>query len=335
MQAAAADEEDDDDEIFVYMGGDQEVPEGVRRARIHKSVKRVPQYAFYNCMQLIYVEFHDGIEIIERAAFYHCHSLKSVKLVGVKIIQLRAFAQCKQLTDVEFGDELETIGMQAFQSCESLKKITMPSSVRIIGELAFLDCLGLSDVECGEGLERILRGAFNSCRSLLRIVLPLKGDIIPDIIAGAFITVDNFVFPFCPNLRSIDLVGGVHKTVASLHLEGWRIEMKGEIDRINQVLPNTEEEEKTEAIQQWMRSVIHRLDHYKAEHCELLKEATTLLELTLWKANLGDNEGEGGALEIEGVRMTRGRRKRARKETCVTSGASVVIKNVLPFLRLQ
>ena len=30
---------EDDDEIFIYTGGDQEVPNGVRRVRIHKSVK--------------------------------------------------------------------------------------------------------------------------------------------------------------------------------------------------------------------------------------------------------------------------------------------------------
>eukprot|EP00573_Skeletonema_grethae_P000936 CAMPEP_0201688944 /NCGR_PEP_ID=MMETSP0578-20130828/2607_1 /ASSEMBLY_ACC=CAM_ASM_000663 /TAXON_ID=267565 /ORGANISM="Skeletonema grethea, Strain CCMP 1804" /LENGTH=316 /DNA_ID=CAMNT_0048173429 /DNA_START=675 /DNA_END=1623 /DNA_ORIENTATION=- len=46
----------------------------------------------------------------------------------------------------------------------------------------------------------------------------------------------------------------------------------------------------------------------------MLKEATTLLELALWKVNLDDKEGG----EREGVRTTRGRRKRARKEICVT-----------------
>jgi hypothetical protein len=63
-----------------------------------------------------------------------------------------------------------------------------------------------------------------------------------------------------------------------------------------------------------------------------LKEATTLLELALWKANLDDNNGD--RLEREGARTTRGSRKRAREEICVTSGADVVIKNVLPFLQL-
>ena len=61
-------------------------------------------------------------------------------------------------------------------------------------------------------------------------------------------------------------------------------------------------------------------------------EATTLLELALWKANLDGNEG---GLEREAVRTKRGHRKRARKEISVTSGASIVIKNVLPFLMLE
>ena len=35
-------------------------------------------------------------------------------------------------------------------------------------------------------------------------------------------------------------------------------------------------------------------------------------------------------MEREGVGTTRSRRKKASKEVCVTSGASIVIKNVLP-----
>ena len=121
-----------------------------------------------------------------------------------------------------------------------------------------------------------------------------------------------------------------HNTVASLHLEMWKNEMKREIYRMNQVLPNTDAAHKTEEIQQWLKSVIQRINHYKAEHKRILKEATTQLELALWKINLDDNEG--GKLERDGVRLTRGRRKRARKDSCITSGASIVIENVLPFL---
>jgi hypothetical protein len=110
-------------------------------------------------------------------------------------------------------------------------------------------------------------------------------------------------------------------------MESWRNNMMNGINRINQVLPNTDAEQKTGAIQQWMSSVIHQLNHFKGEHHEILKEATSLLELALWKASL-DNKG---GLEREGVRN----QKRARKEICVTSGANIVIKNVLPFLALK
>ena len=315
-----------DDDIFVYMGGDQQVPDGVRHARIHKSVKIVRARAFSNCGHLISVEFHRGIEIIiEEYAFYRC-PLRSVKLLGVKIIKAYAFCECP-LTDVEFGDKLETIEKEAFACSNStyrnaLKtKIKMPS-VRTIRESAFAWCTEITDVEFGEGLRTLKEDAFKFCRKLKRIALPLKDDMIGD-----------WVFYQCLKLETVDLVGEIHNTVASLHMESWRIKMNKEVNRINQTLPTTNDRLQTNVIQHWMRSVIRRLDGYKAEHKAILKEATTLLELALWKANLDDNKRGKG--EREKVRTTRGSRKRAREDSSVTSGAAVVIKNVLPFLQLS
>ena len=348
---------DDDDDIFVYMGSNQRVPDDVRRARIHKSVKIVQARAFKDRRQLIYVEFHDGIEIIEEEAFSGCPLRGGIKLLGVKIIKEWAFRDCNDLTDVEFGDKLETIEFGAFIFCYSLKNIKLPS-VRTIGFRAFAGCDELFDVEFGEALRTLEGEAFSSCFKLKRIALPLKDYMIED-----------NVFLFCPKLTTVDLVGGIHKTVASLHDESWRNEMNNEINRINQTLPTVEQDQslptiesiKTAVIQQWMESVIDRLDHYKAEHKALLKEATTLLELALWKTKLGDNvKDEKVAMEMERltarkkncvtscarkviknvlrvveVRTRRGGRERARKELSVTSGADVVIKNVLPFLKLE
>ena len=312
--------QEDDDDIFVYMGGNQVVPERVRRARIYEGVKIIRARAFYNRQQLISVEFHDEIEIIEEHAFSGCVRLRgSIKLLGVKIIKVKAFQNCNRLTDVEFGDKLETIERIAFYSCYSLRNITMPS-VRNIEMWAFTNCGQLTDLELPEGLETVEDGAFENCQRLRRITMPLKENMV------------GYAFSHCRNLTSVDLVGGIHKTVASLHMESWRNELKGEINRINRVLPNTHALSMDAEIQQWLRSVIGQLNHYKAEHQKILKEATTLLELALWKANLDDNGGEGGVLEREGVRTTRRQLKRARKEICVKSGASIVIKNVLPFL---
>jgi len=313
--------DDDDGEIFVYTGGDQQVPRHVRRVRIHKSVKIIPRVAFQNCRYLIYVEFHDEIEIIEEYAFHCCSSLRGcIKLLGVKIIKEKAFNECSALTGVEFGDVLETIKFSAFRGCKLFTSIKM-LSVRTIGTHVFANCDELYHVEFGEALRTLDIFAFLCCSKLNRIALPLS------------CTVRFRAFYKCPNLKIVDLVGGVQNTVTSLHMESWGNELNNNIDRINQTLRVVGNEGKTEAIQQWMETVIRQLNHYKTEHKALMKEATTLLELALWKANLDDNEG--GKLASEGVRTQGGGRKRARTESYVTSGADVVIKNVLPFLQLR
>ncbi len=72
--------------------------------------------------------------------------------------------------------------------------------------------------------------------------------------------------------------------------------MHEEINRVNQVLSTTPVNEKTGVIRQWMESTLDKMDHYKAEHYRCVKEGTTLLELALWKAKLGENE-EHAAME--------------------------------------
>ena len=321
--------------VFVYTGGDQQVPDEITHAIIDPSVKIVRARAFYGRWQLISVEFHDGVEIIEEEAFTNCISLCGpMKLLGVKIIKEKAFQFCRELTDVEFGDQLETIEQFAF-AYTSLKKISM-SSVRTIGKRVFDRCDELTDVKFGEGLRTLEGLAFSNCPKLERIALPLKDDMIED-----------HVFYNCPTLTTIDLVGKIHQTVASLNLESWRNAMNNEINNINQVLPTLrgksgeaygtksiveERSAKTRFIQWWMGSVIRQLDRYKTEHCKLLKEATTLLELALWKANIDDNIGGEG--EREGVRPL-AELEGAMAEMRVTSGADVVINNVLPFLVLK
>jgi hypothetical protein len=65
-----------------------------------------------------------------------------------------------------------------------------------------------------------------------------------------------------------------------------------------------------------------------------LKKATTLLELAMWKAKLAgftaDDDkkcpvAKKAKIDIEG----------ARKEARITSGANIIIKNVLPYLKME
>jgi len=95
------------------------------------------------------------------------------------------------------------------------------------------------------------------------------------------------IFTGCVNLERVDLVGGIHDTVAALQLNNWRNDMNEEIDSINQILPtaraggdaDSDVGEKAIVIRTWIRSVLHKIVDYKAQHHRLLMEAATTLGL--------------------------------------------------------
>ena len=185
---------------------------------------------------------------------------------------------------------------------------------------AFIQCKALTNVEFGMELESIGKWAFSHCTSLERITIPLKGGMI---------TRDD-IFKGCKNLKQVDLVEEaiLHKTITALQMKEWRDDMNEEIASIKQILPTTPAGNvygdvggKAEAIRVWIRSVLHKIVHYKAEHHRYLNEATITLELALWKKRLSEiNVPEG---DEEG-----------RASCRVKCGADIVMKNVLPFLEL-
>jgi hypothetical protein len=311
------------DDIFVYTGGEQRVPDDVKRVRIAENVDTIPDGTFHSCDQLIEVGGHDKIKKIERYAFCRCTSLRRVtKMTGIIEIEAYAFFYCSALSELDF-DKLEIIGCSAFVKCNSLKPIHMPS-IRRVGTGAFMSC-GLINVMFGKGLERI-ENAFYECTALRSIVIPLKDNLF----------INNNAFAHCEDLsRVYTLDGAIQTTISSLHMESWRDEMEDEIDSINQTLPNIRANEKSQAIQEWITRVLGRIEHYKSEHQILLKEAMTLLELALWKAKLLNEVDEKKCNVDEVTKKSKIDAEAARKENRVTCGASIVIKNVLPFLALK
>ena len=319
----------DGNNIFVYMGGEQVVPDGVTHAVIDPSVKIVPRGAFSYRRQLVSVIFHDGVEIIEDDAFAGCESLRGIKLLGVREIGVEAFDGCSALSDVEFGNRLETVGKCAFRYCTSLRSIKM-QSVRTVHGWAFCNCYQLIDAEFGIDLETIGVDSFYKCPRLQRIVIPLKDNLFPlSANEGRYNHFDE-----CDNLTRVDIVGieGINNTISSLFLESWRDELNQEIDRINQELPNTHNSEKANTVRRWITSVIDRMEHYKAEHNRLLKEHMTQLELAVWKTKLDEKEDKS-TMKVQSKRAKFDEGS-AREEKRITSGADIIIKNVLPFLKL-
>jgi len=315
-----ADHHPADGNIFVYTGG--HAPHHVINVIIDQSITVIDPRAFEGCL-VESVECHDELERIEERAFAECRALKKIKIPGVKVICSSAF-YFSGVIDVEFGDKLITIELQAFKSCSRLKRVRMPS-VRNIGMDAFRDCSDLEYVELSEELQRISNNAFDSCMSLKHITIPLKQNMIMD-----------DVFFRCRQLTAVDLAGGVQKIVSYLHFESWKNEMNERINQINHDLPNTPSYRKSSVIREWIESIDSRMRYYKFEHYRLLQEATTLLELALWKAKLDEDDKKNmpddfskGKANIATTNVDD-----ERKYNRITSGASIVIKNILPFLEL-
>jgi hypothetical protein len=325
------------EDIFVYTGGI--APQHVVNAIIDESVEEIDNEAFYRHPNLQSVVCHAGLLKVGTKAFQNCSSLQRVKMPGAKIIETFAFSCCRSLTNVEF-DKLETVGQAAFNNCTSLQRVKLPKA-KTIGQSAFINS-GIEDAEFGEYLETIGSSAFWASK-LRRIAIPLRDEMFQwNNYMGTYTQ-----FRECPDLTTVDLVGRIHKTVASLHFESWRNEMTEEIQRINQILPGiTLYASKAAVIRPWIQSVIRNIESYKAEHRSLLKEVTTLLELALWKARLGGEEednnnmvvGDANDADFEEGKLAKKAKMdpdSKRQGACVTCGADVVIKNVMPFLMLE
>ena len=145
----------------------------------------------------------------------------------------------------------------------------MPS-IKIIEPWGVFSSCVAKNVKFGKNLESIGYEAFRHCPTLERITLPLKDGMITD----------NSIFMGCDNLNHVDLVGGVHETITALLLERWRNDVNEEIDALHQVLPKTDPGHiyrgygaKARLIRSWIRSLLRKIAHYKAENRRYLNMA--------------------------------------------------------------
>ena len=263
-------------ESYIFTGRDGEViSDHVTHVLIDNALKFVRARAFKDHPNIEEVICHDGVLKIEEEAFQWCLSLRRVIMPGVKIIEKKALDVCPALTYVECG-ELEIIGERALCGCESLSSVDLPS-IKTVENYAFSGCTNLTNANFGKDLESLGNMLFYGCRSLERIALPLKDDMI---------TSDD-TFQRCVKLNHIDLIGGVHETVAALLMDQWKNDMNEEIDAICQILRNTRAGDfrevggKALAIRGWITPVLRKYDKYKSKHCRYLNVAAAALQQAL------------------------------------------------------
>ena len=77
----------------------------------------------------------------------------------------------RELNEYEVKEGVAIIGDRAFYDAK-LRTVTLPNSLRAIGQSAFAGCKNLTDVALPEGLEVIKDAAFRDCESLAELTLP-------------------------------------------------------------------------------------------------------------------------------------------------------------------
>ena len=323
-----------DDVVFEYTGMEErkDVPDDVTIVRFHSSIVEVDDRMFKECDQLKEVLLNEGLQKIGDESFYHCKSLESITLPSTLIeIGSYAFAGCSSLGEVVLNETLRTIGVAAFASCLSLEHITFTSTVTDIGAAAFCCCSGLETVILNEGLKKMGKSVFASC-ALKRITIP-----------HTITEISKSTFEDCQGLREVGLHEGIQKIAIDTFGDSLQRISSNPFEecsslerftfpklstRLNTIiqLGQREVEDKIDNIRgnlvarrgselfvsavsvemfccNWKtrREFFGRIDRLITYY--ELKEATTLLELAMWKAKIeqtgGINLTDRGAYRIE------------------------------------
>ncbi len=192
---------------------------------IPDGVETVDKYAFYNCKLLKKVTLPDTCKTVGAYAFYHNSVLEDINLDHVKVIANSAFQDCERLNCDALGginlSNVNVIGDNAFTGCKMLTAIDL-ADLRRSGKEAFKDCTKLATVRLGER-SRLAVSVFENT-AIQNITI--YSDTIPD---GAFqnctkltsVTIRNDItylgtkaFQGCTRLNEVNF-GGICESMGS------------------------------------------------------------------------------------------------------------------------
>ena len=142
--------------------------------------------------------------------------LSNYKGLPVRGIGNYAFKD-SDVKNVTLPKSIRYIGDYAFADCDKLESITLPDGLESISRCAFLNCSSLTSVNLPTTLNNIGSRAFQGCSSLFEIVIPDSVMYIGDKafqkcerltsvkLSANLKTLNSFIFYGCINLRSVSV----------------------------------------------------------------------------------------------------------------------------------
>lgn len=184
-----------------------------------KRVIAIGNHAFKGCVGIEKIIISDGIEMLGNGVFLNCRGLKEAVLPGTlrcigttdptgcpKILgSLTKYDGAFEYTGLEkitIPDSVKFIGDNTFAGCAQLKRVVLPK-LKEIKENTFRWCRSLQEVVFSKELEAIRISAFEGCDALRKIELP---EGVTKIEEGAFAGCKSLESIYIPD--SVIEIGG-------------------------------------------------------------------------------------------------------------------------------
>ena len=182
---------------FIRKSGITEIPKDFAKDNpymemftIAPGIKKIGDYAFYNCVNLIMLTDTENLENVGVSAFENCKELTGIP-VSLSHIGKRSFKNCKAIEQADLIG-LDIIPNEAFSGCDNLHAISIQNNI---------------DIEYR---------AFKGCRNLY-------------LIEGNIGDTDKEAFKNCVNIKDITMVSSVigeEAFAGCTNLENIRLECK-------------------------------------------------------------------------------------------------------------
>ncbi|MDE7422600.1 MAG: leucine-rich repeat protein [Lachnospiraceae bacterium] len=143
-----------------------------------EGLQTIGREAFNGCSSLTAITFPKTLTTLGSESFKACNRLTEVTLpktlttVKTNLGDESPFVKCENLTKVTFETGMEKIPAYILNNASSVKEITIPETVKIIGDEAFGKLTQLKTITLPNNLESIERGVFSGCSSLTAITFP-------------------------------------------------------------------------------------------------------------------------------------------------------------------
>lgn len=170
----------------------------------------IERATFADCKNLKVFSFSKSFKKLENEAFNNCRNLATIYIDDIvsycSIVfeydsnplgyACNLYIEGKLTKDIVFPDEVTKISKYAFDACDIIENVSFSenSKLETIDKFAFYRCTKLKNISLPKSLKKVGDCAFHTCKSLKELILPEDIEYIgSELLSGCYIT--EFTIP--------------------------------------------------------------------------------------------------------------------------------------------